>query len=267
MGNRKVQMSDSQITDTDAPLIDPDALLGWILQEDEDLLVVNKPGWLVCHPSKNGPWSSLVGAVREYLQLDKLHLVARLDRETSGLVIFARRRAVARQYQMAIQDRRVLKSYYAILEGELKEKVIVDKAIGRRKSGGPVYIKNEVRLHGGGQDALTEFEPVACGGGYTLTRVKPHTGRKHQIRVHAEYIGHRVIGDKLYGPDEHLYLEFIEHGFTEQLANALPLARQALHCYEYIFQFPEGEQRYIAPLTQDLQDFVRDRMHLSLNLC
>ena len=259
-------MTDAEITDPDAPLVNPDILPQWILHEDEDLLVVNKPGWLVCHPSKNGPWSSLVGAVREYLRADKLHLVARLDRETSGLVLFARRPAIARKFQMAIQERRVQKSYYAILEGELKEQLSVNQAIGRRKSGGPVHIKNEVRLNGGGQDALTEFNPIATGGGYTLVQVRPHTGRKHQIRVHAEFIRHHIVADKLYGPDERLYLEFIEHGFTERLAAVLPMQRQALHCHEYRFQFPDSEARFTAPLTEDLQSFIRDSMQLSLDL-
>jgi 23S rRNA pseudouridine1911/1915/1917 synthase len=256
-------MRDSEITNPDAPLVDPEVLPDWILREDDDLLVVNKPGWLVCHPSKNGPWSSLVGAVREYLQADKLHLVARLDRETSGLVIFARRPAVARKYQMAIQERKVRKSYFALLEGELTEPITADQAIGRRKSGGPVHVKNEVRLHGGGQDALTVFEPVANGGGYSLVRVLPHTGRKHQIRVHADHVGHRVVGDKLYGPDERLYLEFIEDGFTENLAAVLPLARQALHCYQYVFDFHEGLETFTAPLTPDLVNFMKKAMQLN----
>eukprot|EP01043_Picozoa_sp_COSAG02_P008643 COSAG02_NODE_281_length_25776_cov_37.797998_1_plen_137_part_10 len=82
-------------------LVDLAVLPTWILRNDDDLLVINKPGWLVCHPSKNGSLSSLVGAVREYTGLEKLHLVARLDRETSGLVVFAKRPAVAREYQMA----------------------------------------------------------------------------------------------------------------------------------------------------------------------
>ncbi|MGB0185016.1 MAG: pseudouridine synthase, partial [Opitutales bacterium] len=143
-------MPDSEINNPDAPLVDPQELTDWILQEDDDLLIINKPGWLVCHPSKNGPWSSLVGAVREYLQADKLHLVARLDRETSGLVIFARRPAVARRYQMAIQQRRVQKSYLAILEGEFMDSITADQPIGRRISVGPVHLKNEVRPQGGG---------------------------------------------------------------------------------------------------------------------
>lgn len=101
----------------DAPLVDPADFHGWIVQEDDNLLIVNKPGWLVCHPSKNGPMSSLVGVVRAYTRAEKLHLVARLDRETSGLVIFAKRPSVARKFQMAIQNRIVKKAYIALLEG------------------------------------------------------------------------------------------------------------------------------------------------------
>ncbi|MEC9227686.1 MAG: pseudouridine synthase, partial [Verrucomicrobiota bacterium] len=97
----------------EAPLVDLDLLAEWILRDDEDLLIINKPGWLVCHPSKNGRLSSLVGAVREFTGVDKLHLVARLDRETSGLVVFAKRPSVARKYQMAIQNRIVKKTYLA----------------------------------------------------------------------------------------------------------------------------------------------------------
>ena len=71
-------------TRAQAPLVDLDEMAQWILHETDDLLVFNKPGWLVCHPSKNGPLSSLVGAAREYTGLEKLHLVARLDRERAG---------------------------------------------------------------------------------------------------------------------------------------------------------------------------------------
>ena len=90
-----------------APLVDMTLFPSWIVFEDDDLLILNKPGWLVCHPSKDGLLSSLVGAVRMYTNLDKLHLVARLDRETSGLVIIAKRPSVARKFQMAIQERKV----------------------------------------------------------------------------------------------------------------------------------------------------------------
>src|SRR5580704_15287924 len=104
---------------TDVPLIDPADFRSWILHEDEHLLVVNKPGDVVCHPSKAGPWSSLVGAAREYLGLPTMHLVFRLDRETSGVVVLAKDAATASRLQVAMQKRRVGKSYLAVLTGEL----------------------------------------------------------------------------------------------------------------------------------------------------
>lgn len=246
-----------------APLVDLADLSAWILRDDEDLMVINKPGWLVCHPSKNGPLSSLVGAVRELTGAEKLHLVARLDRETSGLVVFAKRPAMARKYQMAIQNRIVKKIYLAILEGELTEPIEVDQSIARRKQG-LVHVKNEVSYVRGAQSAKTTFTPIARGGGYTLARVEPETGRKHQIRVHAEWLDHRVVGDKIYGPDESLYLEFIEHGWTERLEEALPLKRQALHCFEYCFEFPGAAVTLQAPLLEDMTSFCMEHMQLNL---
>jgi 23S rRNA pseudouridine1911/1915/1917 synthase len=236
----------------EAPLVDLADFPGWIVQEDDDLLVINKPGWLVCHPSKNGPLSSLVGVVREYTGADKLHLVARLDRETSGLILFAKRPAVARKFQMAIQNRIVKKAYLALMEGELTAPVHVDRSIARRR-GGPVMVKSEVSTDRTAQSAVTDFHPLLSGNGLTLCRVEPQTGRKHQIRVHAEHLGHRIVGDKIYGPDETLYIEFIEKGWTERLAAHLPMQRQALHCYEYDFQFPEGSLRFTAPMPDDLR--------------
>jgi 23S rRNA pseudouridine1911/1915/1917 synthase len=240
----------------EAPLVDPADFPEWIVQEDDNLLIINKPGWLVCHPSKNGPMSSLVGVVRKYTGSEKLHLVARLDRETSGLVIFAKRPSVARKFQMAIQNRIVRKTYLAILEGELSEKLHVDASIARRR-GGPVMVKSEVSKDRTAQTAVTDFEPLMRANGYTFCRIRPETGRKHQIRVHAEHIGHRVVGDKIYGPDETLYIEFIENGWTERLGQMLPMQRQALHCYRYDFEFPEGTVSFAAPLQEDMQAFCR----------
>ena len=248
----------------EAPLVDLADFPSWIVEEDDNLLIINKPGWLVCHPSKNGPMSSLVGVVREYTGADKLHLVARLDRETSGLVIFAKRPSVARKFQMAIQNRIVKKAYIALVEGEFSEPIHVDLPIARRrKGGGPVIVKSEVSHDRSSQDAVTDYIPLVSKNGYTLCRVEPETGRKHQIRVHAEYLGHRVVGDKIYGSDETLYIEFIEKGWTERLAAALPIQRQALHCYRYDFEFHEGAVSFTAPLQADISDFCL--IHMGLN--
>jgi 23S rRNA pseudouridine1911/1915/1917 synthase len=246
----------------EAPLVDLTVFPSWIVREDDDLLIINKPGWLVCHPSKNGPLSSLVGVVREYTGADKLHLIARLDRETSGLILFAKRPSVARKFQMAIQNRIVKKEYVAILEGAFDTPIHVDEPIARRK-GGPVFVKSEVSYDRSSQPAVTDFIPLISNNGYTLCRVEPETGRKHQIRVHAEFIKQCVVGDKIYGPDETLYIDFIENGWTDRLEAALPIKRQALHCYRYVFNFPEEPIAFAAPLQSDMLEFCRNYLKLS----
>jgi 23S rRNA pseudouridine1911/1915/1917 synthase len=246
-----------------APLVDPAEFPSWIVEEDDDLLVINKPGWLVCHPSKNGPFSSLVGVVREVTGASKLHLVARLDRETSGLILFAKRSAVARKFQMAVQNRTVEKTYLALLEGEMEAAQTVSAAIARRR-GGPVIVKSEVSADRTAKDATTGFFPLLRRAGYTLCRIEPITGRKHQIRVHAEHLRFPIVGDKIYGPDETLYIEFIEHGWTQRLEAALPMRRQALHCFAYNFHFSDGtHRRFTADLPADFRSFCDDSMGVS----
>ena len=111
-------------------LITRDELISWIVYEDERLLVVGKSGDAVVHPSKAGPWSSLVGAAREYTQLPTMHLVFRLDRETSGVVVLAKDARMASRLQTAMQERKVGKKYQAILSGELAAPITVNQPLG-----------------------------------------------------------------------------------------------------------------------------------------
>ncbi len=244
-----------------APLIDPGEFPSWILHEDEHLLVVDKPGLIVCHPSKNGPWSSLVGAAREYCGRPVAHLVFRLDRETSGVVLLAKDAPTASRLQQAMQRRLVAKVYLAILQGELREPATVDQPLGPDLDS-CVTIRSKVVAAGtpGAQAAATHFEPLAAGGGFTLARVRTETGRKHQIRAHALWLGHAIVGDKLYGPDERLYLEFAQHGWTERHAALLPLTRQALHCAEIDVGPAHEPHRFRAPLPLELAEFCRQRI-------
>jgi 23S rRNA pseudouridine1911/1915/1917 synthase len=248
-----------------APLIVPEDFPSWILHEDERLLVVNKPALIVCHPSKNGPWSSLIGAAREYLGLPTMHLVFRLDRETSGVVVLAKDSVTAAKLQKATQQRLIGKGYLAILTGELAQPVTVDQPLGP-DPGSCVTIRSKVVAVGtpGAQTAVTHFEPVAVGGGYSLVRVRMETGRKHQIRAHALWLGHPIVGDKLYGPDERLYLEFAQHGWTERHAALLPLQRQALHCAEIDLRPAREPDVFKAPLPDELERFCRERMGIDL---
>lgn len=233
-----------------AQLITREEFEGWILHEDEQLLVINKPGDVVCHPSKAGPWSSLVGAAREYTGLPTMHLVFRLDRETSGVVVLAKDANSASRLQTAMQRRQVGKEYWAILTGRLSEPVRVEQPLGDDLNS-PVFTKSAVVADG--QPAVTRFEPLSATEAFTWVRVIPETGRKHQIRAHAQWLGHPVVGDKIYGPDARLYLRFIEEGWTPDLERALLLPRQALHCAR-IDLAPAGvPHAFAAPVPEDLK--------------
>jgi 23S rRNA pseudouridine1911/1915/1917 synthase len=214
--------------------------------------VINKPGWLVCHPSKRGPLSSLVGAVREYTGLDRLHLVARLDRETSGLVILAKNSLTARKYQTAIEHRRVAKTYLAVLSGELQNPIRVNQPIGACRDSA-VHVKQKVTSVGESKSAVTHFEPLNQSNNTTFCTITPETGRRHQIRVHAQWLGHPVVADKIYGADEKLFIEFIENGWTQPLAAKLPLFRHALHCYRYRFEFTGHSEEFSAEVPGEMQ--------------
>ena len=239
-------------------MIVPEEVPGWIVFEDERLLVVNKPGDVVCHPSKAGPWSSLVGALREYARLPTVHLVFRLDRETSGIVVLAKDARMASRLQRAMQERKIGKAYLAVLMGELAAPVTVDRPLGDDISS-PVFVKSAVVSDGEGQRAVTHFHPLRRGEGVTLVRIITETGRKHQIRAHAQWLGHPLVGDKIYGPDARLYLDFIDHGWTEALAAKLLLPRQALHCAEIDLRPAGLAHVFAAPLPDDLRQFLASR--------
>lgn len=254
-------------------MIAAEELRGWVFAEDDEVVAIDKPGDVVCHPSKAGPWSSLAGAVKAGLGLEKAHLIFRLDRETSGIVLFAKTEKAASRLQRAMQDGRIRKTYLAVLVGELRVgaggegrgtaeegAIFVDQPLGDDEAS-PVFVKTCVRADG--KAARSRFRPLAAGGGFTLAEVKIETGRKHQIRAHAQWLGFPVVGDKIYGPDARCYLEFIDHGWTPALAERLLHPRQALHCARIALQGNAaglGAQAWRAPLAEDLRGLVRVRM-------
>jgi 23S rRNA pseudouridine1911/1915/1917 synthase len=242
-------------------LIAPEELRDWILIESPELLVVNKPPHVVCHPSRHGPWSSLIGACREYLEADILHMPFRLDRETSGVVVFARTRETGSRLQRAVYAKRFCKTYHAILCGTLETPITVTGAIGRDVSA--EFFARRAVVPEGGEAAETEFVPLVARGGFTLVRVHPRTGRRHQIRVHAASLGLPLAGDKLYGADQSLMTQFIREGFSRALLDRLPLKRQALHCSKVEFQAERGREDFKAPLPRDLLEFLESRMAVS----
>jgi 23S rRNA pseudouridine1911/1915/1917 synthase len=258
-----IPLDPADVPPATAPLVEPGQLRGWVRHEDERLLVLDKPGWLVVHPSKNGPWSSLAGALREGLGLDPVRFIYRLDRETSGVVLLAKDEATGSRLQKAVGQRRIGKAYVALLEGELTETVDVVRPVGPDPDA-DVTVRQRVVESGtpGAQEARTVFHPLATGGGFTLAGIELHTGRKHQIRTHAAWLGRRVVGDKLYGPDATLYREFAVSGWTVRHQALLPLARQALHCAAIDLRPARFEHVFTAPWPDDLARFAARAMEL-----
>jgi 23S rRNA pseudouridine1911/1915/1917 synthase len=255
--------ADDPLPPATPPLVDPVDLPNWVLLSDERLLVIDKPGWLVVHPSKNGPWSSLAGAVREGLGLATIRLIYRLDRETSGVIVLAKDEATGSRLQKAMGRRLIGKAYVAIIEGELSAPLTVDQWLGPDPGAGVTVKQRVVPAESpDSQAATTVFHPLVSRGGYTLAGVELLTGRKHQIRAHAEFAGHRVAGDKLYGPDPRLYLEFAQHGWTLRHSALLALTRQALHCAAIDLRPARMDYLLRAPWPQDLARFAAREMNL-----
>ena len=244
------------------PLVDPAELRGWVMLDDERLLVLDKPGWLVCHPSKNGPWSSLAGAVREEFKPDAIRLIYRLDRETSGVIILAKTEAMGTRLGKAVLNRRIGKLYVALLDGELPATVTVNQPLGPDPTAN-VTVKQRVDAGEGSQEAITIFHPLLARGGFTLVGVELLTGRKHQIRAHAEWLQHRVVGDKLYGPDPGLYLEFASQGWTARHSALLGMTRQALHCAAIDLRATGLDYFLKAPWPADMARFAERNMNLA----
>jgi 23S rRNA pseudouridine1911/1915/1917 synthase len=230
--------------------------------DDDRLLVFNKPGWLVCHPSKNGPWSSLAGAVREEFKPDAIRLIYRLDRETSGVIILAKTEAMGRRLGKAVLDRKIGKLYVALLEGEMPASVTVNQPLGPDPTAN-VTVKQRVVAGEDSQEAVTIFHPLLAQKGFTLAGVELLTGRKHQIRAHAEWLGHRVVGDKLYGPDPGLYLEFASQGWTARHSSLLGMTRQALHCAAIDLRATGLDYLLRAPWPADMARFAERNMNLA----
>jgi len=236
-----------------------------IVDETDDYLVVDKPPFLLTHPTKPGAQPTLWNELRELLAFEianggQVSIVNRLDRETSGLVLVAKTAAVARRFGILMQQQQLKKEYLALVWGwpTLTTKT-VDAPLDRQGKHGESEIWLKQMIHPVGAASQTEFRveqrftrSTPSGDKFSLIRAIPRTGRTHQIRVHLSSLGHPIVGDKIYGPNEQLYLQFIETGWTPELERRLLLPRQALHSSRLAIG---NEHEWTSALPVDLAEF------------
>jgi 23S rRNA pseudouridine1911/1915/1917 synthase len=238
-----------------------------VIFEDADLLVIHKPADLVCHPTKTDEYSSLVGRVRLYLGAEHPgHLLNRLDRETSGVTLVAKTDTAAREIRRLWENREVKKTYLALVHGHPREDHgYIDAPLGKdvhsrvaikdcvRPDGSPAQTAYQVlaRLphpsHPKPPSSPASIPHSALRAPHSLVEVQPRTGRKHQIRIHLAHLGHPIIGDKLYGDDEDLYLALVEGRLTDEQRRRLVFPCHALHAQRVEFVWRDRPIRFESP--------------------
>lgn len=233
-----------------------------ILFEDQNVIVIDKPAGLVVHPDTSNSSGTLIEQLIKYcptiknavidredpLSRQRPGIVHRLDRDTSGLMILAKNRSSLIKLQEAIKQHKILKIYQALLYGRLVCRQTVETNIVRSKRSDRVMA---VGYNPKGRKALSVFIPKQYlkyqKEDITLCDVEIATGRTHQIRVHAAYINHPVLGDRMYGSK-----------LSQKLSTKLSISRQMLHASKISFPHPvTGEYlSFCSPLPCDFNSLI-----------
>lgn len=226
--------------------VEPEDIPLNILYEDDYLLFIDKPSGMVVHPSFGHKKGTLVNAILAYLRRSvtkggdlRPGIVHRLDKDTTGVILYAKDELTQRKLQEMFKERKIKKVYRTIVLGEVKgNEGSIRTLIGRS----PKNRKKMAVLSTSGREAVTYYKVLSRLDGFTYLEVYPITGRTHQIRVHLSHIGHPIVGDPLYG----------------RKAKALA-ERPLLHAFSLELHHPVTSEflSVISSLPEDMQEFLR----------
>jgi len=221
-----------------------------VVYEDECLLAVNKPGRLLSHPTDKVRRDSVTEILAAHFNGARPHLVHRLDRETSGLLVLSKTKEAAKSLTDQFVSRGVKKCYLALVRGRVpwREK-LVEAPLSR--AGGDIWVRQMVSADG--VAAATRFRRLAMGEADSLVSAEPKTGRLHQIRAHLSWLGYPVLGDKLYQDGGSAYLKMTRGQIADEDLESLGAARQMLHSWTLELRHPANGKilRLCAPLPED----------------
>ena len=237
-----------------------------VLYEDETLAVIDKPSAMVVHPAK-GHWQGTLvsGLANHFDELSSVGgsvrpgIVHRLDRDTTGVIVIAKTDEAHRKLAQQFENRSIEKQYVCLCLGRVdRDRDTIDLPIGHHPSN---RVKMAIREDGGNpKQASTYYEVMERFRRISYMRVRPKTGRTHQIRVHLAHIGNPVLCDRLYGAMSNVSRSFLVSGRDNlpESERDILLMRQALHAETIEFEHPSSGERMkvSAPLPEDMRDVV-----------
>jgi 23S rRNA pseudouridine1911/1915/1917 synthase len=222
-----------------------------IIFEDEDFIALNKPSGLLSIPDREGKEISLKNLLQE--KYDNIFTVHRLDRDTSGLIVFAKNETAHRHLSMQFEERQTEKIYRGLVIGSPAiPKGSIDLPIAEN-----MVTRGTMIINQRGKQSLTDYEVLENFGSFSWMQFQIHTGRTHQIRVHMKDMGHPIVCDELYGDGKPLLLSSLKSRFKlskNELEERPILNRLALHASRISFTKPNGEKIALeAGLHKDLK--------------
>lgn len=226
-------------------------LKDWIVFESDDYVALNKPSGLLSIPDRKGKDISLKVLLKE--KYGEIFTVHRLDKDTSGLIVFAKNEAAHKQLSSQFEARQTRKIYRGLVIGSLmKEKGSVDSPISEHPAQNGIMI-----VHRKGKESLTDYEVLENFSIYSFLQFQIHTGRTHQIRVHMKDIGHPIVCDALYGDGKPILVSSLKSKFklSKDVEEERPiLNRLALHAFQLSFKSADEKSIELeAPLPKDMR--------------